>query len=453
MTHEIPLITTISVGLGLACLLGLLAHRLKLPLIAGYLAAGVLIGPFTPGYVANQEIATELAEMGVILLMFGVGLHFSFKDLMSVRAIAIPGAIAQIAVATGTGTLLALVLGWGWGAGIIFGLALSVASTVVLLRALQDRGIEQSSQGRIAIGWLIVEDLAMVIALVIIPAISGLLGGVAQPVEGETAEIAQLGFGTVGAVLLITLVKVAAFVAVMLIVGRRVIPLALELVARTGQRELFRLSVLAIALGVAFAAASIFGVSFALGAFFAGMVMAGSTLSAQATKDVLPFRDAFAVLFFVSVGMLFNPDILIEQPFSVLVTILIIMGVKSAAAYWIVRLFGRDRATALTIAAALAQIGEFSFILIVMGVNLDIVPPEARDLVVAGALVSIVLNPFVFKMLDRILPGPPVDAEPEPEPAPDAPTPGDGAPLGKDELAKDAPEAADKPGQAPVAAA
>ena len=270
----------------------------------------------------------------------------------------------------------------------------------------------------------------MVVALVIIPALSGLLGGDAQPVEPETAEIAQLGVGTIGAVLLITLAKVAAFVAVMLIVGRRVIPVALEMVSRTGQRELFRLSVLAIALGVAFVAASIFGVSFALGAFFAGMVMAGSTLSAQATKDVLPFRDAFAVLFFVSVGMLFDPDILIQQPFSVMVTILIIMGVKSAAAYWIVRAFGRDRVTALTIAAALAQIGEFSFILIVMGVKLSIVPPEARDLVVAGALVSIVLNPAVFRILDRLLPGPPAEAAPEaaeaaPLPAEPAENPGD----------------------------
>lgn len=424
MPHDIPLITTISVGLGLACLLGLLAHRLNLPLIAGYLAAGVLIGPFTPGFVANQEIATELAEMGVILLMFGVGLHFSLKDLMSVRAIAIPGALAQILVATGTGTLLALVLGWGWGAGVIFGLALSVASTVVLLRALQDRGLEHSPQGRIAVGWLIVEDLAMVVALVVIPAISGLLGGVEQPVDGNTAGIAQLGLGTIGTVLLVTLAKVTAFVAVMLVVGRRVIPHVLELVAGTGQRELFRLSVLAIALGVAFAAATIFGVSFALGAFFAGMVMAGSTLSAQATKDVLPFRDAFAVLFFVSVGMLFNPEILIEQPFSVMVTILIIMAVKSAAAYGIVRLFGRDRATALTIAAALAQIGEFSFILIVMGVKLQIVPPEARDLVVAGALVSIVLNPVVFRLLDRILPGPALEADPAPE-EPGEPAPAD----------------------------
>ncbi|WP_225027402.1 cation:proton antiporter domain-containing protein [Xinfangfangia pollutisoli] len=414
MPHDLPLITTISVGLGLACLLGLLAHRLRLPLIAGYLAAGVLIGPFTPGYVANQDIATELAEMGVILLMFGVGMHFSLRELMAVRGIAIPGALAQIAVATAMGTALGLVLGWGWGGGVIFGLALSVASTVVLLRALQDRGLDHSPQGHIAVGWLIVEDLAMVVALVIIPALSGLLGGDAQPIEPETAEIAQLGVGTIGAVLLITLAKVAAFVAVMLIVGRRVIPVALEMVSRTGQRELFRLSVLAIALGVAFVAASIFGVSFALGAFFAGMVMAGSTLSAQATKDVLPFRDAFAVLFFVSVGMLFDPDILIQQPFSVMVTILIIMGVKSAAAYWIVRAFGRDRVTALTIAAALAQIGEFSFILIVMGVKLSIVPPEARDLVVAGALVSIVLNPAVFRILDRLLPGPPAEAAPDP---------------------------------------
>ncbi len=397
-----PLITTMAVGLGLAFVLGLVAHRLRLPLIAGYLAAGVIIGPFTPGYVANQEIASQLAEMGVILLMFGVGLHFSLKDLMSVKAIAIPGALVQIGVATAAGTALGWGLGWGIGGGVIFGLALSVASTVVLLRALQERDLLATDEGRIAVGWLIVEDLVMVLALVLIPPLAGLLGGEAQPLDAQTAEVAQMGLGTVGATILVTFAKVAAFVTVMLVVGRRVIPWVLDYTAQTGQRELFRLAVLAIALGVASGAAAVFGVSLALGAFFAGMVMAGSTLSAQAMKDTLPFRDAFAVLFFVSVGMLFDPTVLWEQPFSVMVTVLIIIGVKSAAAYGIVRAFGHDRLTGLTIAAALAQIGEFSFILIVMGVTLGIVPSDARDLVVAGALVSILINPVMFRLVEKL---------------------------------------------------
>lgn len=401
MHHETSLITTIAVGLALACILGVVAHRLRLPLIAGYLAAGVVIGPFTPGYVADQEIASQLAEMGVILLMFGVGLHFSLKDLLSVRRIAIPGAIGQIAVATAFGAALGIALGWGVGAGLIFGLSLSVASTVVLLRALQDRALVAEEQGRIAVGWLIVEDLVMVVALVMIPPLAGLLGGQSQPVDANTAEVARLGFGTVGATLLLTAIKVTAFVAVMLIGGARVVPWLLHYTAHTGQRELFRLSVLSIALGVAFAASAIFGVSFALGAFFAGMVMSRSTLSAQAMKDTLPFRDAFAVLFFVSVGMLFNPNVLVEQPVALAVTILVIIAVKSVAAYGIVRAFGYDKEVGLTIAASLAQIGEFSFILIVMAEGLDIVPPEARDLIVAGALASILFNPLMFAVLDR----------------------------------------------------
>lgn len=401
MVHDMPFLTTMAVGLGLACGLGFVAHRLRLPLIAGYLAAGVLIGPFTPGYVANQEIATELAEMGVILLMFGVGLHFSLKELLAVRRIAIPGAIVQIAVATGAGSLLGWALGWGWGGGVLFGLALSVASTVVLLRALQEHALVETPEGRIAVGWLIVEDLVMVLALVLVPPLAGLLGGVAAPVDENTAEVARLGLGTVGATIAMTLAQVAAFVTLMLVVGRRAIPWMLEKTADTGQRELFRLSVLAIALGVAYSASALFGVSFALGAFFAGMVMAGSPLSAQATKDTLPFRDAFAVLFFVSVGMLFNPAVILEQPLALLATVVILLGVKSAAAYGIVRLFGHSHVTGLTIAAALAQIGEFSFILIVMGVNLAVVPEAARDLVVAGALVSILVNPVLFRALDR----------------------------------------------------
>jgi monovalent cation:H+ antiporter-2, CPA2 family len=412
-----PLITTMAVGLALAFVFGLVAQRLRMPLIAGYLAAGVLIGPFTPGYVADQDIAAQLAEMGVILLMFGVGLHFSVRDLMSVKAIAIPGAVGQIAVATAIGTALGWVLGWGLGAGLIFGLALSVASTVVLLRALQERDLISTDEGRIAVGWLIVEDLVMVLALVLVPPLAGLLGGEAQPLDAETAEVARMGLGTVGATVLVTFVKVGAFVAVMLVVGRRLIPWVLDYTANTGERELFRLAVLAIALGVAAGAAAVFGVSLALGAFFAGMVMAGSTLSAQAMKDTLPFRDAFAVLFFVSVGMLFNPAVLWQQPFSVMATVLIIIGVKSAAAYGILRAFGHDRLTGVTVAAALAQVGEFSFILIVMGVTLGIVPPDARDLVVAGALVSILANPLMFRLIDRPVQPPAVNpAEPQTEP-------------------------------------
>lgn len=394
-------------GFGLAFLFGLLAQRLKLPLIAGYLLAGVVIGPFTPGYVADMALATELAELGVILLMFGVGLHFSPRDLMAVKAIAVPGAIGQIAVATSFGTVMGWLMGWSLGAGVIFGLALSVASTVVLLRALQERELITTDKGRVAVGWLIVEDLVMVLALVLIPPLAGLLGGIAIPV-GEDAEIVAevgsgIGIGPIAATVLITLAKAAAFVALMLVVGRRVIPWVLHFVSHTKSRELFRLSVLAIALGVAYGATHFFGVSFALGAFFAGMVMSSSTLSSQAMRETLPLRDAFAVLFFVSVGMLFNPSILWTSPVALVATVVIIVAVKSVAAYYIVRAFGHDHDKGLTIAASLAQIGEFSFILITMGVKLAIVPTEARDLVVAGAMISILVNPLLFHLLDKRL--------------------------------------------------
>lgn len=401
MTHDTPLIATIVIGLSLACIMGLMAQRLRLPLIAGYLLAGVIIGPFTPGYVADQPIAAQLAELGVILLMFGVGLHFSLNDLMSVRRVAVPGAIGQIGVATLAGVGLALALGWSIGAGVIFGLSLSVASTVVLLRALQDREIVKTDRGRIAVGWLIVEDIVMVMALVLIPALAGLLGGEVQPLTDQAAEAVRMGLSPIIATLGSTALKLGAFVGLMLVVGRRVIPWFLEYVANTGSRELFRLAVLSVALGVAYAAARLFGVSFALGAFFAGMVMAESTLSAQAMRETLPLRDAFAVLFFVSVGMLFDPTIVMSAPLPLIGTVVVIIVVKSAAAFGITRAFGHGRETALTIATSLAQIGEFSFILIVMGVDLGIVPPEGRDLVVAGAMISILLNPVLFKALDR----------------------------------------------------
>lgn len=404
MTHDLPLITTMAAGLACAFALGLLAHRLRLPLIAGYLMAGIIIGPFTPGFVADQDIASQLAEMGVILLMFGVGLHFSVKELMAVWKIAVPGAIGQIAVATGSGFLLAWSLGWGIGAGLIFGLCLSVASTVVLLRALQDNGLLQTDAGKIAVGWLIVEDLIMVFSLVLIPPLAGLLGGAETGASNANTHPGVLGMGAIASTLVITAAKISLFVGIMLVVGSRLIPLILHHTAHTGQRELFRLAVLAIALGVAFVSSSVFGVSFALGAFFAGMVMAGSTLSAQAMRDVLPLRDAFAVLFFVSVGMLFDPSVLWLAPVPLVATVTIIIAVKSVAAFGIVRVFGLRRYDSLTIAASLAQVGEFSFILVVMATDLEIVSSDVRDLVVAGALFSILLNPLLFNRLVRLKP-------------------------------------------------
>jgi CPA2 family monovalent cation:H+ antiporter-2 len=399
--HHTSLIATIVAGLGLAFVFGTIANRLKLPVLVGYLLAGVLVGPFTPGYVADQELAPQLAEIGVILLMFGVGLHFSLKDLMAVKNIAIPGAVVQIAAATVMGLGLAVVLGWSVGAGLVFGLALSVASTVVLLRALQERRLIETGRGKIAVGWLIVEDLAMVLALVLLPALSGVLGGEAPAHQGSPRF---LGGGVLGA-FAITIGKVVAFVAFMLIVGRRVIPWILHRIAHTGSRELFRLAVLAIALGVAFGSAALFGVSFALGAFFAGMIMAESELSQQAANETLPLRDAFAVLFFVSIGMLFDPMVLIREPLAVLATLAIIVVGKSIAALVIVLAFRRPMSTALTISVSLAQIGEFSFILAGLGVSLKLLPDDGRDLVLAGAILSILVNPLLFGLLDRILPG------------------------------------------------
>ena len=385
--HQTPLIATIAAGLMLAYLFGLIAHRLRVQPLVGYLVAGVVVGPFTPGFTADAELAAELAEIGVILLMFGVGLHFSLKDLMSVARIAVPGAIGQIALATLMGAVLAHVLGWSWAAGLVFGLALSVASTVVMIRALQERHILDTERGRIAVGWLVVEDLAMVLALVLLPA-------AAMITANEAVPLSRLAFSFFW-----TLLKVAGFVAIMLVIGRRFIPWLMHHTAHTGSRELFRLAVYAIALGVAFGAAKLFDVSFALGAFFAGMVMGESTLSQQATEEAMPLRDAFAVLFFVSVGMLLNPAVFVEAPLALLATLAIIVVGKSAVAWAIVRAFRRSNAPAFTVAASLAQIGEFSFILIGLGVELKLVTPLARDLVLAGAILSIVINPLVFKLL------------------------------------------------------
>ncbi|SCW39473.1 monovalent cation:H+ antiporter-2, CPA2 family [Sphingobium faniae] len=391
MPHHTPLIGTIVAGLVVAFILGAIAHRLKLSPLVGYLLAGIMVGPFTPGFVADANLANELAEIGVILLMFGVGLHFSLRDLLSVRMIAVPGAVGQIAVATLLGMALAWTQGWSIMGGLVFGLALSVASTVVLLRALQGANLVETRRGRIAVGWLIVEDLAMVLALVLLPALAGVMNN-AEAGAGMEALLAPL---------LGTMLKVMGFVALMLIVGRRVIPWALHWVVHTGSRELFRLAVLAIALGVAFGAAVAFDVSFALGAFFAGMILGETPLSRRATEETLPLRDAFAVLFFVSVGMLFNPAVLVQQPLLLFATVAIIIVGKSIAAFFIVRAFGHPTDTALTISASLAQIGEFSFILASLGTGLGVLPAEGRDLILAGAIVSILLNPIIFSLVVR----------------------------------------------------
>jgi CPA2 family monovalent cation:H+ antiporter-2 len=392
--HSVSLITTISAAFGLALILGFVAVRVKLPALVGYLIAGILLGPATPGFVANVELSRQLADIGVMLLMFGVGLHFSFDDLLAVRRIALPGAIAQMAVATALGMVITSFWGWSFGAGIVFGLALSVASTVVVLRTLEDRGVLDSINGRITVGWLVVEDLVMVLVLVLLPSLSAWLGGNASGLTEGTPNrelLKTLGF---------TLGEVAVFVVLMLVVGRRLFPWILWQVARTGSRELFTLCVVAAAVGIAYGSAELFGVSFALGAFFAGMVMRESDLSYRAAEESLPLRDAFAVLFFVSVGMLFDPEVLIRQPFRVLVVVAIIVLGNSLAAFLLVLAFRYPLNTALTVSASLAQIGEFSFILASLGVTLELLPTEGQSLILAGALISIALNPLVFQVLE-----------------------------------------------------
>ena len=387
MEHEVTLITTLAAGFGLALLLGFLAERLRLPALVGYLLAGILIGPATPGFVADMQIAAQLSEIGVMLLMFGVGLHFSLADLLAVKKIAVPGAVVQMGLATLLGMGVALAWGWSFGAGLVFGLALSCASTVVLLKALEARGILDSLNGRIAVGWLVVEDLATVLVLVLLPPLAGLLGG-----HAATATSAAPLWLTLGK----TLLQVAAFVALMLVAGRRLLPWLLQQVARTGSRELFTLAVIAAAIGIAYGAAALFSVSFALGAFFAGMVMRESPLSHRAAEESLPLRDAFAVLFFVSVGMLLEPRVLLDEPLRVLAVLAIVILGKALAAALLVSLLRYPLNTALTVAASLAQIGEFSFILAGLGLHLGLLPQEGVSLVLAGALISIALNPLLF---------------------------------------------------------
>ena len=395
MPHNVSLISTIAVGFGLALVFGYVAARVKVPPLVGYLLAGVLIGPATPGFVADVDLAGQLAEIGVMLLMLGVGLHFSLKDLLAVKRIAVPGALLQIVVATALGMATSLFWGWSLGASLVFGLALSVASTVVLLRALEARGVLESMNGQIAVGWLVVEDLVMVLVLVLLPALAPLLGGTVDAHAGAAGPGLWTTLG-------ITLAKVAAFIALMLIVGRRLFPRLLWLVARTGSRELFTLCVVAGAVSVAYGSAKLFDVSFALGAFFAGMMMRESEFSHRAADESLPLRDAFSVLFFVSVGMLFDPRILLDEPLRVLAVVAIIMIGKTLAAVALVVALRYPLNSALTVGVSLAQIGEFSFILAGLGVALKLLPSEGQSLVLAGALISIALNSLLFSAVEPV---------------------------------------------------
>ncbi len=392
MSHEAELIATIAVGLTAAFLFALVAVRLRLPPIVGYLLAGVAVGPFTPGFVADTHLAPQLAEIGVILLMFGVGIHFSPGELLAARGIALPGAIGQIAVATALGVGIARFWGWTLGQGLVFGLALSVASTVVLLRALEERDAVQTPSGRVAVGWLLVEDLAMVIVLVLLPPLAGPLGGT-TPDSGNADVLATLA---------VTLGKVALFALVMVVLGWKVVPRMLQWIPRDGSQELFLLATLAVAFGIAYGGATIFGVSFALGAFVAGLVVGQSDVGHEAGEQVVPLRDAFAVLFFVSVGMLIRPEFLLAEPGRILVVSAIIIGGKAVTAFLIVLLLGGGMNTALVVAASLAQIGEFSFILATLGLSLNLLPEEGYNLILAGALVSITLNPLLFRAISMV---------------------------------------------------
>jgi CPA2 family monovalent cation:H+ antiporter-2 len=407
MDHSAPLIAAVVIGLGLAFILGTIAHRLKLPPLVGYLLAGVVVGPFTPGFVADGGLTLQLADIGVILLMFGVGLQFHAQDLWAVKGVVIPGATLQMAVIAGLGTLGGLAMGWPWGQGLVFGLCLSVASTVVVMRALSDRRLTESRRGRTAIGWLVMQDLLTVLVLVVLPPIAAALKG------------GDVQFGALARDLGLTAVKLGIFAALMLLAGRRLFPALLHYIAHTGSRELFRLAVLSVALGVAFVAAALFGVSIALGAFFAGMILAGSPLSQRAAEESLPLRDAFAVLFFVSMGMLFNPRVILQAPLGMTLAFVLVMA-GGVAAFFLLRLFGVARANALTIAVCLAQIGEFSFILADLGIGLGVLRPEARDMILGASILSIFLNPLLFWIAGRegAKTGPDAPAQPRPAAAP-----------------------------------
>jgi len=394
MPHDVDLIILLAVGFGMALIFGYIAARLRLPPLIGYLIAGIIISPNTPGIVGDIHLANQLAELGVMFLMFGVGMHFSLNDLLQVRRIALPGAILQIAVATLLGIGVSMYWGWSFGSALIFGLSLSCASTVVLLKALGDRGLLDSVNGKIAVGWLLVEDLVMVLALVLLPATAVLLGGHALP-GTDTSQSIWLTIG-------ITLLKVTGFIAFMLIIGKRLVPMIMQFVARLGSRELFTLTVVAAAVSIAYGSYAVFGVSMALGAFFAGMVVKESDISHRAEEETLPLREIFSILFFVSVGMLFDPSILIEEPLRILAVIAIIMVGKTLAAIALVLFFRYPINTALTVGASLAQIGEFSFILATLGLSLGLLTPDAQNLILAGALFSITLNSFVFSAIEPV---------------------------------------------------
>ncbi|SDB98221.1 cation:proton antiporter [Acinetobacter boissieri] len=394
MPHDVDLIILLAIGFGLALVFGYLAARLRLPPLVGYLIAGIIISPNTPGMVGDVSLANQLAELGVMFLMFGVGMHFSLKDLLEVKRIALPGAILQITVATLLGITVSMLWGWPFGSALVFGLCLSCASTVVLLKALGDKGLLSSVNGKIAVGWLLVEDLMMVIVLVLLPAISVLLGGKHIDTHGPQHAI--------WLTILITLLKVSGFIAFMLIIGKRLIPAIMQFVARLGSRELFTLTVVACAVSIAYGAYAVFGVSMALGAFFAGMVVKESDFCHRAEEETLPLREIFAILFFVSVGMLFDPHILIEKPLHILAVVAIIVAGKTIAAMALVLFFRYPLNTALTVGASLAQIGEFSFILAALGISLGLLTTEAQNLILAGALFSITLNSFMFTAIEPV---------------------------------------------------
>jgi CPA2 family monovalent cation:H+ antiporter-2 len=396
---DAPLISLLTVGLGLAFVFGAIAVRVKLSPLVGYLVAGVVIGPFTPGFVANAALTAEVAEIGVILLMFGVGLHFSPKDLLSVRAVAVPVTLLQIAVTVTASVVVALLVGWSVESGVVLGLALAVASTVVALRSLQERRLMTTERGKLAVGWLVVEDLVMVLALVLLPTWAQIR---TEAANGEAVTVLQIQ--DAGLAIALTLAKVAAFALIMLLAGKRVVPWILHRVVHMGSRELFRLAVLAIALGVAWAASTFFGISLALGALFAGLIMAESELSQQAANETLPLRDAFAVLFFVSVGMLFDPSVLMRDPVLLTAAVVIVIALRFVVSVGLLRLFGQSKETAYSVSASRAQIGEFSFILAGLGVSLGLLPEDGRDLILGGAIISIVLNPLVFALADRLTP-------------------------------------------------
>ncbi len=390
MPQGSPLIAILVIGFGLAFVFGTIANRMRISPLVGYLVAGVAIGPYTPGFVGDAALASQLADIGVILLMFGVGLHFSFKNIVARWALIVPGAVTQIAVTTTLGLGVALFLGWSVGVGLVFGLALGITSTVALTRSLEDRHLVDSERGHIAIGWLIVQDMIVVMALVLLPPLAAALdAGVSDP-SGHI-ELGAL-LGSLGA----TFINLVAFIALMLIVGRRVVPWMLHYTAHTGSRELFRLAVLVVALGVAYLAAEIFGVSLALGAFFAGVILSESELSQRAAEESLPMRDAFAVLFFVSIGMLFDPFVLLREPGPILATMLVVLMGNGVIAFLIVRGRGHSLGTALTVGVGLAQIGEFSFVLADLGIGLGLLDPRARDLILGTSILSIMLNPLLF---------------------------------------------------------